>query len=179
MERRKRLRRAGFLDHRADPSDTASWLRFLVLRPQLRNEHSRISGTTFIRRFASGTLMVLAVSPKSANSTVIDCSIFGSQTPKPAHVEDLTKRTSQEINRLIAKAQENQHQGTTFPFPVSATQQAQINELLEAHLDAEKRLGGEFHPAARSQNFSSKGKADDLCKHSHIHRALPLLTSAR
>jgi hypothetical protein len=154
------------LERSLDPDEKASWLRFLPLRLQRNNENSRISGTTSVRRRASGTLVVLAVFPKSANCTVIDCSIFGSRAPKPAEVEELKMKTSLEIDRLIVKIQGFQDRGVTFPLAVSAAQQAQINELLETHLDAERRLGAEIHPAARSQNFTSEGKADDDCKSS-------------
>lgn len=159
---------AGSLERSSDPDEKASWLRFLPLRLQRSNENSRISGTTIVRRLASGTLVVLAVFPKSANSTVIDCSIFGSRAPKPMEVEELKMRTSLEIDQLIVKAQELQVQGATSPFAVSAAQQAQINELLETHLDAERRLGAEIHPAARNQNFTLEGKADDDCKSSRL-----------
>lgn len=37
-------------------------------------------------------------------------------------------------------------------------------KLLKQHMDAEKTLGAEIHPAARKQSFTSEGRADDDCK---------------
>jgi hypothetical protein len=161
---------AGSLERNAESEEGPWWFKFLPLRFQRRTESLRVSGTTIVRRLASGTFVVLAVLPKSANSTIIDCTIFRSRTPKPAEVEASKMRTSLEIDQLVAKAKDLRDQSTTASSALYPAQQAQVNELLETHMNAEKRLGAEIHPAARSQNFTLEGKADDDCK-------LPLSTS--
>lgn len=45
-----------------------------------------------------------------------------------------------------------------------ASVQDELQHVLDSHRDAEKRLGAEIHPAARKQNFTPEGIADDDCK---------------
>jgi hypothetical protein len=109
-------------------------------------------------------VVVFTAFPKSANNTIIECSIFASKPPRAVYLETLKRDTSSEIDQLIVTSQESCGRGLSCSFPVFVPQHAKINELLEAHYDAESRAGAEIHPAARSQNFSLEGKADDDCK---------------
>lgn len=43
--------------------------------------------------------------------------------------------------------------------------QQELSEILKRHNDQERRAGREIHPAARKQNFTEEGMADDDCKH--------------
>jgi hypothetical protein len=122
-------------------------------------------------------VIVLAAFPKSANSTIIECSVFASKSPKVTDLETLKMHTSSEIDQMIANAQESRRQESSS-FATSALQ-AHMNELLEVHLSAERRAGAEIHPAAQNQNFSMEGKADDQCKKVSPGVLSDLLTSSR
>ena len=154
------------------------WLSHLPLRFQWGKQTLRISGTTIVRRVACGIVIVLAAFPKSANSTIIECSVFASKSPKVTDLETLKMHTSSEIDQMIANAQESRRQGSSSSFTTSALQ-AHMNELLEVHLSAERRAGAEIHPAAQNQNFSMEGKADDQCKKVSPGVLSDLLTSSR
>jgi hypothetical protein len=120
--------------------------------------------------------VVFTAFPKSANSTIIECSIFVSKPPRATCLETLKRDTSSEIDQLIATPQESRGRGLSCSFPIFVPQHAEINELLEAHHDAESRAGAEIHPAARNQNFSLEGKADDDCKSGLSPKCYPVLT---
>jgi hypothetical protein len=49
-----------------------------------------------------------------------------------------------------------------------------LNEVVEQHVNAERRLGVEIHPAARKQSFSQEGREDDDRKY---QTACPLPSS--
>ena len=123
-------------------------------------------------------MIVLAAFPQSANSTIIECSVFASKSLKVTDFETLKMHTSSEIDQMIANAQESRRQGSSSSFATSALQ-AHMNELLEVHLSAERRAGAEIHPAAQNQNFSMEGKADDQCKKVSPGVLSDLLTSSR
>lgn len=40
-------------------------------------------------------------------------------------------------------------------------QQEKISKILRQHKDAERKLGAEIHPAARTQSLTQEGRADD------------------
>ncbi|KAH8790340.1 hypothetical protein F5882DRAFT_491748 [Hyaloscypha sp. PMI_1271] len=154
----------GFLEPRVDRQQEQWWLSYLPPRFQLGKQTLRVSGTTIVRRVAYGIVIVLAAFPQSANSTIIECSVFASKSPKVTDLETLKMHTSSEIDQMIANAQESRRQESSSSFAASALQ-AHMNELLELHLSAERRAGAEIHPAAQNQNFSMEGKADDqFCK---------------
>jgi len=90
--------------------------------------------------------------------------VFANKAPGPAELEAVEMRISSEINALAARSRELHDENSLSSLTASASSPAQVNGILEAHLDAERRLGAEIHPAARSQNFTLEGKADDDCK---------------
>jgi hypothetical protein len=156
---------AGFLDCSEDPEEKSWLLRFSFSCFQRRKESLRITSTSAMRRLSSGVVVVLAAFPKSAKTTIIECTIDGSKVPQAADLEALKLRTSSEINEIISKPGESRSQKPSSALVTSSPQHAQIIALLENHLDAEARAGIELHPAAQSQNFSMEGKADDDCKY--------------
>lgn len=117
-----------------------------------------------MRRLSSGVAVVLAAFPKSAKTTIIECTIVGRKVPKAADLEALKLRTSSEVDEIMLKSKDSGSQKSSSALVTSLPQHAQIIALLENHLDAEARAGIELHPAAQSQNFSMEGKADDDCK---------------
>jgi len=142
------------------------WLSFLPLLFQKREQAFKICSTTIVRRLPSGMVLIVAAFPKSANSTTIECNVFASSSPTEAKLDELKTHTSAELDSFVANALDNYSQGTSSSFAESFPWQTERNELLRMHLDSEKRAGAEIHPAARSQNFSMEGKADDDCKKS-------------
>jgi hypothetical protein len=164
---------AASLERNANP-EKPWWFSFLPVRLQRQDEELRISGTTIVRRLESRTLVVLAAVPKSANSTVIDCAVFGSKPPKPAELEALKMGISSEIDQLVVKSRDLRDQVSASYFVT--VHQAQIDKHLETHLDAERKMGVEIHPAARNQNFTLEGKADDDCKNP-VSPSLPRISN--
>jgi hypothetical protein len=155
---------AGFLDCSKDSEEKSWLLRFSFSCFQRRKESLRITSTSVMRRLSSGVVVVLAAFPKSAKTTIIECTIVGSKVPKAADLEALKLRTSSEINEMMSKSKDSGSQKSSSTLVTFLPQHAQIIALLENHLDAEARAGIELHPAAQSQNFSMEGKADDDCK---------------
>ncbi len=155
--------RAGFLNC-SENSEKKSWLlRFSFTCFQKCKESLRITSTCVTRRHSSGVVVVLAAFPKSAKTTIINCTIVGSKAPKAADLEALKLRTSSEINEIMVKSNDSGSHKASSALATSLPQHAQIIALLENHLDAEARIGTELHPAAQSQNLSMEGKADDDC----------------
>jgi hypothetical protein len=148
-------------------------LPFLFAR---HRENLRVSSTLTVRKLAPGMIVFLAAFPKSANRTVIDCSIFACKSPNVADLEALKSRTSSEVDRMIAKVEGGRYQASSSAITASFPPLSHVNEVLEAHLDAERTAGAEIHPAARSQNFSMEGKADDDCKKVSSRHADAFLT---
>ncbi|KAE9365519.1 ISP domain-containing protein [Stipitochalara longipes BDJ] len=141
------------------------WPSLLSLLFQQREQTFQMCSTTIVRRLPSGMLVILAAFPKSANSTTIECNILASYPPEEAKLEVLKMDTTAEVEKVIEKSQDSGIQGISSSLAASFPPWTQLNHLLEAHLDAERRAGAEIHPAARSQNFSMEGKADDdFCK---------------
>ena len=148
----------------ADHGEMPWWLSFLQLLFQQREKTCRICSTTVLRRLPSGMVVTLTAFPTSANRTTIECNIFANNSPTEAKLETLKRKTSAELDRFVAQSQEHPNQAIFPSMGLSLSQRAQISVLLETHLDEERREGTEIHPAARSQNFSTEGKADDDCK---------------
>lgn len=140
------------------------WLSLLQLLFQQRKKTFGICSTTIVRRLPSGMVVTLAAFPQSTNSTTIECNIFARYLPKEARLEALKMQTAAELDIFVVEAKKGRAQGDPTSFAASLPRKAGFNALLEMHLDSEKSAGAEIHPAARSQNFSMEGKADDDCK---------------
>ena len=97
---------AGFLDCSEDPQEKSWLLGFLFSSFQRRKQSMRITSTSVMRRLPSGVVVVLAAFPKSAKTTIIECTIDGSKVPKAADLEALKLRTSTEINEIMSKSGE-------------------------------------------------------------------------
>lgn len=124
-----------------------------------------IGHTTMVRRIVPGVVLILKVVPKSAKSTLVECSIYARENQASIDMSSLKSEVNWEIKQLAAKQQRIlRNQEPIMSLASSVANQEALNRLLGVHMDAEKQAGGEIHPAAREQSFSREGKADDDCK---------------
>ncbi len=125
----------------------------------------KIGHATMIRKIGPGAVLVLKVIPKSAKSTCIECSILATDSSPTFDVTELKRSISWEAKQLASKQQRIlRNQEPILSLASSVAHQGEINTLLARHLEAERDVGAEIHPAAREQSFSREGKADDDCK---------------
>lgn len=124
-----------------------------------------IAHTTIVRNIGLGVLLVLKAVPRSAKSTTVECSIFATDSHSAFEMTELKRAISWDIKQLVIKQQRILHnQEPILSLASSVANQGEINTLLGRHLEAERKLGAEIHPAARERSFSREGKADDDCE---------------
>jgi hypothetical protein len=103
--------------------------------------------------------------PKSAGTTEIRCSIWARNGGiSVATLKDVKQEIWQEIGQLALKQKRLIGHCHMFLSNDLGAGQVEISRLIKDHLDAETKLGREIYPAARSENFTDEGRADDDCK---------------
>jgi hypothetical protein len=124
----------------------------------------KILRNTFVFRYNSRMILFLKVVPKSAILTSLDCCLFATDSKiSEKIVQELKESVSLKVNNMIS-AQRRLLRDRSFLSESTIANQEEINQVLKAHVDAEENAGAEIHPAARLQNFTLEGKADDDCK---------------
>jgi len=138
------------------------WMEVIPLWMSLQQEDVEILQITIVRRLPSGRILSIKAIPKSAKTSIVECTIFSNHPKNPKQLEELKTRIYHDIERLESMQQRiTLGQEPLSPLAPSMVKQDEINGLLNAHLEAEKAAGSQIHPAARVQNFTPEGKADD------------------
>ncbi|KAG4429608.1 hypothetical protein IFR05_014915 [Cadophora sp. M221] len=138
------------------------WSKILPSLAGTDRDDLKIGHTTIVRRISPAVVLVLKAIPKSAKSTTIECSIYANASPALIAISSLKSDISWDIKQLATKQQRIlRNQEPILSLASSVASQGEINRLLGVHVEAEKKAGGEIHPAAREQSFSREGKADD------------------
>ncbi|KUJ08293.1 ISP domain-containing protein [Mollisia scopiformis] len=131
------------------------WMRY-------QQEDTQMLHTTLVRRLASGRILTIKALPKSAKTSMVECSIFSKYPKNPRQLEELKTRIYHDIERLESMQRRvSLGQEPLSSLAPSMTEQDEIDVLLKAHREYERMTGSEIHPAARTQNFTLDGKADD------------------
>ncbi|KAH7311056.1 Rieske [2Fe-2S] iron-sulfur domain-containing protein [Rhexocercosporidium sp. MPI-PUGE-AT-0058] len=121
-----------------------------------------IGHTTIVRRISPSVVLILKAIPNSAKCTTVECSLYAKEPPALMQVSSLKSDIDWEIKQLAIKHKRIlRNQEPIMSLAASVANQEGMNRLLGVHVDAEKKAGGEIHPAAREQSFSREGKADD------------------
>ncbi|KAF4625238.1 hypothetical protein G7Y89_g12930 [Cudoniella acicularis] len=119
----------------------------------------RIGWTTVIRHTQSGGLLTLRYLPLSSTTTMVDCCLY---TSDPINAEkDHELQTLKESVRWEVKQLEHKHQKEPQKGFDGSISHQELRKLLMAHAEAEKRHGADIQPAARKQNLTAEGQADD------------------
>lgn len=129
-------------------------------------QDAQILHTTLLKRLTSGRILIMKAIPKSAKVSMVECSIFSKHPKNPKQLEELKTRIYHDIERLesIQRRIEVGQEPLSSLEPILA-EQDKIDALLKDHMEAERLAGSMIHPAARLQNFTSEGKADnDFCR---------------
>jgi hypothetical protein len=149
-----------------DRTEVSLWSQMLPSRFSVEQEGQEleVSHTTIARRIASGRVLVIRATPISPNSTTLECNVFASTRQDFTELEELKREVSLEIDELAERQQNLRWNQSLSSSEFSISKQDEINSLMKRHLEAEERTGTEIQPAARGQNFSPVGKADDDCK---------------
>ncbi|TAQ88841.1 hypothetical protein B7494_g2859 [Chlorociboria aeruginascens] len=121
-------------------------------------------GNSIIIQLPSNQLLTVRFLPNSATRTTMEFNLYKKVQKIAAwgdELRSLRERTQLEIDRLQCK------QIDIFKWTdhFNKEQQDKFRDIIRAHLDEERELGGEIYPAAQKQNFTATGKEDDdFCK---------------
>ncbi|KAH7372128.1 Rieske [2Fe-2S] iron-sulfur domain-containing protein [Cadophora sp. MPI-SDFR-AT-0126] len=138
------------------------WSSILPFLAGISQDDLELGYTTIVRRIVPGVILILKAVPKSAKITMVECSIYVKEHHATLDMSSLKSEVQWEMKQLANKQQRILcNQEPIMALASSVANQGEINRLLGVHLEAEKKAGGEIHPAAREQSFSRDGKADD------------------
>lgn len=142
-----------------------SWIQKIPQWVVPKQEDVQVLHTTLVRRLTSGTILTIKTHPKSAKTSIVECSIFSKYAKNPRQMEELKTRIYHDIERLESmQLRFSRGQEPLSSLAPSIIKQDEIDTLLTEHMEAERLIGCQIHPAARTEVFTSEGKADDDCK---------------
>ncbi|CZR63581.1 uncharacterized protein PAC_13478 [Phialocephala subalpina] len=138
------------------------WTEMLPSWIGQQQQDAQMLHTTLVRRLASGRVLTIKAIPKSAKVSMVECSVFSKYPKNPKQLEELKTRIYHDIERLesIQRRIEVGQEPLSSLEPILAKQD-EIDAFVKEHVEAERLAGSQIEPAARLQNFTSEGKADD------------------
>ena len=121
--------------------------------------------------------MTVRILPQSKRSSIIECVLYGNLSTnhdtQQSEVAEMKESTILEVRQLEDVQKQlliSFYSGCTHTYPpkvkttnMIVAKQDTINGLLQAHLDAEKAIGAEIHPAAQKRTLTQDGMDDDQC----------------
>jgi hypothetical protein len=130
-----------------------------------KQEDTQMLHTTLVRKLESGRILTIKALPKSAKTSMVECSIFSRYSKNPRQMEELKTTIYHDIERLESMQQRiSVGQEPLSSLAPSMIKQDEIDALLKDHMEAERLAGCQIHPAAQTEVFTSEGKADDECE---------------